>query len=57
MAQEAAKDEVVTPEMIEAGVSAYLDWESVSDDQEDEHSLDALVRSVFRAMAKVAPRR
>ena len=41
---------VVTPEMIQAGVSAYADWDST-----DDWSLGRLVESLYRAMREKAP--
>ena len=40
----------VTPEMVEAGVAAYLDWDS-----QDEYSLDEFAKSLYLAMNRANP--
>ena len=45
------EDFEITPEMVQAGVDVYLDWDST-----DEYSLDKLVKSLYREMSKASPR-
>ena len=58
MAGEADKAELVTPQMIRAGVAVYVEWETAPDQtNEDEHSIEALVGRVFLAMEARGRRR
>ena len=49
MADSPVQEIEITPEMIEAGVAAYTDW-----DMSDDYSLGNLVASIYRSMRTLA---
>ena len=40
----------ITPQMIQAGIEAYVDWISVGEDAPYSSDLDRVVSSIYRAM-------
>jgi hypothetical protein len=57
VADEAGKDVLITPEMIEAGVSAALSVEDETLGHLSRFSLEQLVVAVWAAISRVAPQR